>query len=87
MRQEVSIIAHGQRMREVVVGVALAFTVIIMNATPEHFDYPDTDGCAGFVAYTTHPALAMCDQSRPRNCDGLDFDGLLVRLAYLDFNR
>lgn len=94
MQQEVNFFSHRRNARSVmlkivavVASVALAVTLVTMNATPGHFGYPDTDGCACFVAYTTHPSLATCDQSRPRNCDGVDFDGLLVSLSYLDFNK
>jgi hypothetical protein len=59
----------------------------LMNLTPGHFGFPDDDGCACFVAYTTHPSLAACEQTRPVHCDGLWSQQLLVYLSFLDFNK
>lgn len=59
----------------------------LMNLTPGHFGFPDNDGCACFVAYTTHPSLAACEETRPIHCDGLWSQQLLARLSSLDFNK
>jgi hypothetical protein len=63
--------------------VPLAF----MNLTPGHFGFPDTDGCACFVAYTKHPSLPACEGTRPIHCDGLWTQQLLACLSFLDFNK
>jgi hypothetical protein len=65
--------------------ILLLIPVILMNATPGHFGYPDIDGCACFVTYTSDRSLASCDATRQRNCD-FRFDQLLLVLAPLDFN-
>jgi hypothetical protein len=36
---------------------ASVFTLAVMNLTPGHLGFPDDDGCACFVAYTTFPSL------------------------------
>jgi hypothetical protein len=56
--------------------------VIIMNATPGRFAYPDTDGCACSVAYTTEQTLSSCSKSRPHQCD-FQFDQLLLFFSIL----
>ena len=70
-----------------VVVVPFAFAVALMNLTPGHFGFPDNDGCACFVAYTTHPAVAACEQTRPIDCDALWTQQLMARLSVLDFNK
>ena len=70
----------------VVIGSFL-ITVAIMNLTPGHLGFADTDGCACLVTYTTHPSLAACERTRPVHCDGLWIDQLLVYLSHLDLNK
>lgn len=62
-------------------------TVAIMNLTPGHFGFPDTDGCSCFVTYTTDPSLTACDRTRPIHCDGLWIQQLLLYLSHLDLNK
>jgi hypothetical protein len=59
----------------------------LMNLTPGHFGFPDNDGCACFVAYTTHPSLPTCERTRPIHCDGLWSQQVLAYLSFLDFNK
>ena len=61
--------------------------VAVMNLTPGHLGFPDDDGCACFVAYTTHPSLAACEETRPIHCDGLWTQQALAYLSFLDFNK
>jgi hypothetical protein len=94
MKQDRTHPARGLRKKHVspsqiiasgVLGLLL-IPVIMMNATPGHFGYLDTDGCACFVTYTMHQPLAICEKLRPQQCD-FRFDQLLVFLSYLDFNK
>ena len=59
----------------------------VMNLTPGHLGFPDNDGCACFVAYTTHPSLPACERTRPIHCDGLWIQQLLASLSHLDSNK
>ena len=68
------------------VGVILLLSIIAVNATPGHFDYPDTDGCTCFVTYTTQPSLSSCTQSRLGQCD-FQLNHLLMFFSFVDFNR
>ena len=74
--------------RRIVLGVCavLLLVIIILNATPGHFDYPDTDGCACFVTYTTHPSRSSCSQLRQQQCD-FQLNHLLRFFSFVDFNR
>jgi hypothetical protein len=65
----------------------LFVTVAAMNLTPGHFGFPDSDGCACFVAYTTHPSLPECEGTRPIFCDGLWIQQPLLYLSHLDLNK
>ena len=92
MPQDVTLVRRSMQhvVLKIIMAVAcvtVAFTIMIMNTTPGHFGYPDTDGCTCFATYTTHPSSATCNQSRPRNCDRVGFDNLLVNLSYLDINK
>jgi hypothetical protein len=70
----------------IVIGL-LVIPIAVMNLTPGHFGFPDTDGCACFVAYTRHPSLSACERTRPIHCDGLWVQQLLASLSHLDFNK
>ena len=74
--------------RRIVLGVCvvLLLSIIVVNATPGHFDYPDTDGCACFVTYTTHPSRSSCTQSRLQQCD-FQLNDILMFFSFVDFNR
>jgi hypothetical protein len=65
----------------------LIVPVVLMNLTPGHFGFPDDDGCACFVAYTTHPSQPACEQTRARMCDALWSQEVLAYLSRLDFNK
>ncbi len=65
----------------------LLLAIITMNATSGHFDYPDDDGCACFVSYTSNESKPSCDQTRRDMCDNLGLGPLLALLGALDFNR
>jgi len=70
--------------------VLIALSVLplaLMNLTPGHLGFPDDDGCACFVTYTTHPSLAACEETRPIHCDGLWTQQVLARLSLLDLNK
>jgi hypothetical protein len=68
----------------IVIG-SFVIPLALMNLTPGHFGFPDNDGCACFVTYTTHPSLPACERTRPIHCDGLWIQQLL---AYVfDFNK
>ena len=79
---------HYAPPRLIVLGVCavLLLAIIVVNATPGHFDYPDTDGCACFVTYTTHPSRPSCTQLRSQQCD-FPLNGLLMFFSFVDFNR
>ncbi|MGB9299741.1 MAG: hypothetical protein WCD51_04010 [Anaerolineae bacterium] len=70
-----------------VVIVLFVIPVAVMNLTPGHVGFPDDDGCACFVTYTTHPSLPACEETRPVHCDGLWTQQLLAYLSHLDFNK
>ena len=74
--------------RRIVLGVCavLLLSIIVVNATPGHFDFPDTDGCACFVTYTTHLSRPSCTQSRLGQCD-FQLNHLLMFFSFVDFNR
>lgn len=78
---------HYAPARRIVLGVCavLLLSIIVVNATPGHFGYPDTDGCACFVTYTTHPSRASCTQSRLGQCD-FQLNNLLMFFSFVDFN-
>ena len=79
---------HGTPARRIVLGVCavLLLAIIVVNATPGHFDYPDTDGCACFVTYTTYPSRSSCAQLRLGQCD-FQLNHLLMFFSFVDFNR
>jgi hypothetical protein len=81
-------IKHYAPARRIVLAVCavLLLAIIVVNATPGHFDYPDTDGCACFVTYTTHPSRASCAQLRPGQCH-FQLNDLLIFFSFVDFNR
>jgi len=81
-------IKHDAPARRIVLGVCavLLLLIIVVNATPGHFGYPDTDGCACFVTYTTHPSRPSCTQSRLGQCD-FQLNHLLMFFSFVDFNR
>jgi hypothetical protein len=58
-----------------------------MNLTPGHIGFPDNDGCACFVAYTAHPSLPACEETRPIHCDGLWSQQLLAQLSLFDLTK
>ena len=66
--------------------VLLLVPIIIMNATNGHFGYPDTDGCACYVTYTTQESNSSCSKSRDQQCD-FWLDRLLLPLSAVDFNK
>jgi len=70
----------------VVIG-SFVIPLALMNLTRGHFGFPDNDGCACFVAYTSHPSLPACERTRPIHCDGLWSHQLLAYLSHLDFNK
>jgi len=70
----------------VVIGL-LVVPLVLMNLTPGHLGFPDNDGCACFVAYTTHPSLAACEETRPIHCDGLWSQQLLAQLSRFDLTK
>lgn len=59
----------------------------LMNLTPGHLGFPDNDGCACFVAYTTFPSLPACERTRPIHCDGLWTQQVLAHLSRLDLTK
>jgi hypothetical protein len=79
---------HYSPARRIVLGVCavLFLLIIVVNATPGHFDYPDTDGCACFVTYTTKPSRPNCAQSRLGQCD-FQLKNPLMFFSFVDFNR
>ena len=77
----------GLRIIALVVIASFFFAVAFMNVTPGHLGFPDSDGCACFVAYTTHPSLPACERTRAIHCDGLWSQQLLAYLSHLDFNK
>ena len=77
----------GLRIVALVVVVPFAFALALMNLTPGHFGFPDNDGCACFVAYTTHPSLPACEETRPIHCDGLWTQQVLAQLSRLDLTK
>ena len=81
-------IKHYAPARRIVLGLCavLLLMIIIVNATPGHFGYPDTDGCACFVTYTTQPSRSSCTQSRLGQCD-FQLNDLLIFFSFVDFNR
>lgn len=89
MRQGYSQYRHltVTRIIGLVVGGALVLALALMNLTPGHFGFPDTDGCACFVSYTTQPSDVACEPTRPLYCDQLWLGRLLVYLSHLDFNK
>lgn len=81
-------IKHFVPARRIVIGlcVVLLLSIVVVNATPGHFDYPDTDGCACFVTYTTDYSQASCTHSRRGQCD-FQLNDLLIFFSFVDFNR
>jgi hypothetical protein len=75
------------RIIGLVVGAVLVLLLALMNLTAGHFGFPDTDGCACFVSYTTQPSNAACEPTRPLHCDQLWLWRLLVYLSHLDLNK
>ena len=75
------------RIMGLVVGGALVLALVLMNLTPGHFGFADTDGCACVASYTTQPSSAACEATRPRHCDQLWLSSLMVYLSYLDLRR
>jgi hypothetical protein len=71
----------------VVVICAFVILLAVMNLTPGHFGFPDDDGCACFVAYTTFPSLPACEQTRPIHCDYLWTQQLVAQLSRLDLTK
>ena len=69
------------------VGGVLVVALILMNLTPGHFGFADTDGCACTASYTTVPSSTSCEASRPQHCDILWLDRLIAGLARLDLNK
>ncbi len=70
-----------------VVVVPFTFALALMNLTPGHLGFPDNDGCACFVTYTTHPSLAACEETRPIHCDYLWSQQLLAQLSRFDLTK
>ncbi len=66
---------------------SLVIPLVLMNLTPGHLGFADTDGCTCVVTYTTHPSLPACERSRPIHCDGLWTQQALAHLSVLDFNK
>jgi hypothetical protein len=81
-------IKHYAPAQRIVLGLCavLLLSIIVLNATPGHFDYSDTDGCACLVTYTTHPSRPSCTQSRLGQCD-FQPNHLLMFISFVDFNR
>jgi len=77
----------GLRIIALVVVGALVIPLALMNLTPGHFGFPDNDPCTCLVAYTTHPSLPACEETRAIQCDGLWTQQLLASLSHLDFNK
>jgi hypothetical protein len=75
------------RIIGLVVGGAMIVTLALVNLTPGHFGFPDTDGCSCIVSYTTQPSIADCEITRPLHCDQLWLGRLLAYLSHLDFNK
>jgi hypothetical protein len=61
--------------------------LMLMNLTPGRLGFADTDGCACTASYTTAPSSASCEAGRPRHCDNLWLDRLIVGLSRLDLNK
>jgi hypothetical protein len=57
-----------------------------MNNTLGHFGFPDEDGCACYVSYTTQLADPACEVTRPIHCEQLLLSRMISYLSYLDFN-
>ena len=66
---------------------SLLIPLALMNLTPGHLGFADTDGCTCVVTYTMHPSLPACEQTRPIHCDGLWSQQLLAYLSHLDLNK
>jgi len=79
---------HDSPVRRVFLGVCaiLLLAIILLNATPGHFGYADTDGCVCAVTYTTEPSQASCTRVRRGQCD-FRLDDLLKVFSFVDFNR
>ncbi len=72
----------------VVVLATIMIPLIWMNATPGHFQYDDSNGCACNVAYATTLPQASCNQSRPIQCDKGNLKNKLLSLfSWFDFNK